>query len=148
MWVKGKSDEWIFLHIILAINYGKKRLPNTVFLSFWLQIFLKKIFWQEEKVVIVKRNQLTCYLIDRPLVFYSYQVPVRSSEEDTEMISDRETEPAYQGVASVAMTSQPRTQALEEKMFPPAMTKFMEQIAGQLDILTQVWCVSSIIWPM
>lgn len=60
-------------------------------------------------------------------------------DDDTDMTSDRECQDSGDFPAAMAgNNSRPRTQPLEAKSVPPALSKFMEQIAGQLDILTQV----------
>lgn len=57
------------------------------------------------------------------------------SDEDTDMNSDREGRDRH---TSTLIDSKPRTHPLEAKSLPPQLVQFMEQIAGQLDILTQV----------
>ena len=63
----------------------------------------------------------------------------KSMDMDMEMTSDREqVDSGDYPAISIGDDARPRTQPLEAKSVPPALTKFMEQIAGQLDILTQV----------
>lgn len=56
-------------------------------------------------------------------------------EDDLEMTSDREN----RGDLDLdGIDPGPRTQPLEAKSVPFQLAQFMDQIAGQLDILTQV----------
>lgn len=57
----------------------------------------------------------------------------RPMEDDLEMTSDRENRGDLDGI-----DPGPRTQPLEAKSVPFQLAQFMDQIAGQLDILTQV----------
>ena len=69
--------------------------------------------------------------------------PSRPMDVDTDMTSDRECPDSGDfPTATVGNDTRPRTQPLEAKSVPPALSKFMEQIAGQLDILTQVRALS------
>ncbi|XP_076447302.1 uncharacterized protein LOC143284496 isoform X1 [Babylonia areolata] len=79
-----------------------------------------------------------------PAMFTASQVrpdsepPSRSLDMDAEMVDKECLGSSGDYPTTIAGEDpRPRTQPLEAKAVPPALNKFMEQIAGQLDILTQ-----------